>query len=101
MKKLSTTKLHNFSRSTTFVLVVSPFQVILKIQMSNLKNLNIVFLDKMTSNKKLSTIKLFNFSRSITFILDISPSKVIYEMYAISETIIKILENLRMNIWGT
>ena len=77
MKKLSTTKLHNFLRSTTFVLVVSPFEVILKIQILHLRNSNIVFLDKMTSNEKLSTTKLYNLLISTNFILDISPSKVV------------------------
>ena len=72
MKKLSTTKLRNFSRSTTFLLVVSPFEVILKIQILNFRNLNIVFLDKITSNEKLSTTKLYNFSRSTTFVLVVS-----------------------------
>ena len=43
MKKLSTTKLHNFSRSTTFILVISPFEDILKIQISNFRNSNIHF----------------------------------------------------------
>ena len=56
--KLSTTKLHNFSRFTTFVLVVFPFEVILKIQNSNLRNSNIVFLDKMTSNEKVGNYKV-------------------------------------------
>ena len=58
MKKLSTTKLHNFSRSTTFVLVVSSFEVILKIQISNLRNSNIVFLDKMSANEKVVNYKV-------------------------------------------
>jgi len=58
MKKLLTTKLHNFSRSTTFVLVVSPFEDILKIQISNLRNSNIIFLDKMISNEKVVNYKV-------------------------------------------
>ena len=58
MKKLSTIKLHNFSRSIIFVWVVSPFEVILKIQISNLRNSNIVFLDKMTSNEKVVNYKV-------------------------------------------
>ena len=69
MEKLSTKKFHNFSRSTTFILIVSPFEVIWKIYISNLRNSNVVFLDKMISNKKLSTIKFYNFSTSTTFIL--------------------------------
>ena len=58
MKKLSTTKLHNFSRSTTFVLVISPFDDILKIQISNLRNLKVVLLDKMTLNEKVVNYKV-------------------------------------------
>ena len=58
MKKLSNIKLHNFLRSTTFVLVVSAFEVILKIQILNLRNSNIVFLDKMTSNEKVVNYKV-------------------------------------------
>jgi hypothetical protein len=58
MKKLSTTKLHNFSRSTTLVLVVSSFEVILKIQNSKSRNSNIVFLDKMISNEKVVNYKV-------------------------------------------
>jgi hypothetical protein len=63
MKRLSTTKLHNFFRSTTFVLVVSPFEVILKIQFLNLINSNIVFLDKMTTNEEVVKLfEIYNFS---------------------------------------
>jgi hypothetical protein len=57
IKKLSTTKLHNFSRSTTFVLVISPSKVVRKNQILNLRNSNIVFLDKMTLNKKVVNYK--------------------------------------------
>ena len=58
MKRLSTTKLHNFSRSTTLVLVISPFEDILKIQISKFRNSNIVFLDKMISNQKVVNYKV-------------------------------------------
>ena len=58
MKKLSTTKLHNFSRSTAFVLVISPFEDILKIQILNFRNSNIVFFDKMISNQKVVNYKV-------------------------------------------
>ena len=58
MKKLSTTKLHNFSISTTFDMVISPFEDILKIEILNLRNSNIVFLDKMTSNEKVVNYKV-------------------------------------------
>ena len=62
MKKLSTTKFYNFSRSTTFILIVSPSEVVYKIWISNLRNSNVVFLDKMNSNKKSCQIQ-----SSITF----------------------------------
>jgi hypothetical protein len=38
MKNLSTTKFYNFSISTTFILVVSPSEVVYKIWISNLRN---------------------------------------------------------------
>jgi hypothetical protein len=61
-EKLSTTKFHNFSRSTTFILVVSPSEVIYKIWISNLKNADVVFHDKMISNEK-----VINYKVSLTF----------------------------------
>jgi hypothetical protein len=58
VKKLSTTKLYNFSSTTTFVLVVSPFEVILKIQISNSRDSYIIFLEKMNSNEKVFNHKV-------------------------------------------
>ena len=58
MKKLSTTKFHNLSRSTTFILVVSPSEEVWKIQVLNLRNSNVVFLDKMISNEKVVKYKV-------------------------------------------
>jgi hypothetical protein len=58
MKRLSTTKLRNFSISTTFVWVISLFVDILKIKISNLKNSNIVFFDKMISTEKVVNYKV-------------------------------------------
>jgi hypothetical protein len=43
-------KVHNFSRPTTFMLVIFPFEVVFKIQNLNFLNSNVVFIDKMTSN---------------------------------------------------
>jgi hypothetical protein len=51
------------------MLVVFSFEVVFKIQILHFLNLDIVFVDKMTSNEKLSTIKLYNFSRSTKFVL--------------------------------
>jgi hypothetical protein len=58
MKKLSTTKFYNFSGSITFILVVSPSEVIWKIPISNLRNSNVVFRDKMISNEKTVNYKV-------------------------------------------
>jgi hypothetical protein len=83
---LSTTKFYNFLRSTTFVLLISPSEDILKIQILNLRNSNKVFHEKMTSNKKVVNYKLYKFSRSTTFIFVVS----------LSEDILKIqISNLR------
>ena len=58
IKKLSTTKFYNFSRSTTFILVVSPSDVTYKIWISNLRKSNVVFHDKMISNEKVINYKV-------------------------------------------
>ena len=58
INKLSTIKFHNFSRSTTFILIVSPSEVVYKIWISNLRNSNVVFVDKMISNKKVVDYKV-------------------------------------------
>jgi hypothetical protein len=57
-QKVVTTKFHNFLRSTTFILVVSPSEVVWKIQISNLRNSNVVFLGKMNSNGKVANYKV-------------------------------------------
>jgi hypothetical protein len=50
IKKLLIIKFYNFSRSTTLLLVVSPFEVVFKIQISDLRISNIIFYNKMISN---------------------------------------------------
>ena len=65
-----------------------------------MRNSNIVFVDKMISNEKVVNYNVVYFSRSTTFSFVISLSKVVYETHATSKIIIKILENLRINIWG-
>jgi len=55
--------------STTFILVGFPSEVVCKIWISNFRNSNVVFHDKMISNQKLSTIEFYNFPKSTTFIL--------------------------------
>jgi hypothetical protein len=57
-KILLTKKFKNFSRPTTFLLVVFPFEVVFKIQILNFLNPNVVFVDKMTSNKKVANYKI-------------------------------------------
>jgi hypothetical protein len=58
MKMLSTTKLHNFLRSTTFILIVSSSEVVYKILISNLKTSNVFLYDKMISNHKVVNDKV-------------------------------------------
>jgi hypothetical protein len=48
---------HNSSIPTTFMLVVFSFGVVLKIQILNILNSDVVFVDKMTSNKKVVNYK--------------------------------------------
>jgi hypothetical protein len=55
MKSLSTTKLHNFLRSTSFILIVSSSEVVYKILKLQIKNMLIK--------------KFHNLSRSTNFIL--------------------------------
>jgi hypothetical protein len=56
---LSTTKFHNSSIPTTFMLVVFSFEVVFKIQILNFLNSDVVFVDNMTSNEKVVNYKLF------------------------------------------
>ena len=58
MEKSSTTKFYNFLKSTTFILVVTSSEVIYKIWISNLRNSNVVFDDKMISNEKIINYKV-------------------------------------------
>ena len=58
MEKSSTTKFYNFLRSTTFILVVPSSEVIYKIWISNMRNSNVVFDDKMISNEKIINYKV-------------------------------------------
>jgi hypothetical protein len=58
MKMLSTTKLHNLLRSTTFILIVSSSEVVYKILISNLKTSNVFLYDKMISNHKVVNDKV-------------------------------------------
>jgi hypothetical protein len=57
-EKNSTIKFYNFLRSTTFILIISAFEVVYKIWISNLRNSNVVFHDKMISNQKVINYKV-------------------------------------------
>jgi hypothetical protein len=74
---LPTIKLHNFSRFTTFILIVSTSEAVYKIIFSNLETSNEFFYDKMILNQNLSTTKLHYISRSTTFILMVFPSEIV------------------------
>ena len=80
IKKSSTTKFHNILRSTTFILVVSLSEVTYKIWISNLRNLNVVFHDKMILNEKVINYKVSYFSRSTTFIFTVCPSEIVQKI---------------------
>ena len=73
--------MYNFFGSTAFILVVSLSEVVWKIQISNLRNSNIVFLDKMISNQKIVNYNVSYLFGSTTFILVVSPSEVIYKIW--------------------
>jgi hypothetical protein len=53
-----TIKLHNFSRSISSILIVSTFEAIYKILISNLKTSHEFFNDKMISNQKIVNYKV-------------------------------------------
>jgi hypothetical protein len=55
---LSTTKLYNFLRSTTFILIISSPEVVYKNLISNLKTSNEFFYGKMISNQKVVNYKV-------------------------------------------
>jgi hypothetical protein len=53
-----TIKLHNFSRSTGSILIVSTSEAVYKIYISNLKTSHEFFNDKMISNQKIVNYKV-------------------------------------------
>jgi hypothetical protein len=63
IKNLSATKFHNFSRSTTFMLGVSPFEVVSKFEFQIREFQTEFFIDKMTLNKKSYKLQSFITSR--------------------------------------
>jgi hypothetical protein len=70
-------KLHNFSRFTCSILIISTSEVVYKIWISNLKTSHELFNNKMISNQKMSITKFRNISRSTTFILVVFPSELV------------------------
>jgi hypothetical protein len=57
-QNISTTKFHNSSIPTTFILVVFSFFVIFKIQILKFLNSDVVLIDNMTSNEKVANYKI-------------------------------------------
>jgi hypothetical protein len=53
-----TIKLHNFLRSTSFILIVSKSETVYKIEILNLKTSHRFFNDKMISNQKIVNYKV-------------------------------------------
>lgn len=50
MKKLSTIKVHNLSKSTTLIIGVSPSKVVRKNSILKFEKLDLLFVDKINSN---------------------------------------------------
>ena len=76
MKKLPTTKLFNFSRSTTFIFVVFPSEVVYKIWIQTQ-----FCMTRWFQIKKLPATIFHNFSRSTEFILVVFPSEVVWKVW--------------------
>jgi hypothetical protein len=79
IKKLSTKNLNNFWSSTTFILTLFSSEVVCKIWILNLTNLDTIFERRNDFKKTLSTIKFYNFQRSTTFILVVSSYEVVWK----------------------
>jgi hypothetical protein len=80
LKIWSTIKLHNFSRSTSSILIVSTSEAVYKIWISNLKTSHEFFNDKMISNKKLYITKFRYISRPTNFIFMVFPSEIVWKI---------------------
>lgn len=58
MKSLWTTKLHNFLRSTTFIMIVFSFEIVYKLWISNSRASTVFLYDSMVSNQKVLNYKV-------------------------------------------
>jgi hypothetical protein len=76
----STIKLHNFSRYTSSILIVSTSEAVYKIWISNLKTLHEFFNDKMISNQKIVNYKVSLHFKTYNFILVVFPSEVVWKI---------------------
>jgi hypothetical protein len=77
---LSTIMLHNFSRSTTFILIASLSEDVYKIWISNLKTSNEFFYDKMISNKKIVNYKVSLHFMTYNFYFGGFPSEIVWKI---------------------
>lgn len=77
IKELYTTKIYNFSKYTTFILILSSSEVVYKIWVLTLKNQTKFLLTKWFQIKKLLTIKFHNWLLFMTLILIDSSSEVV------------------------
>ena len=73
---MSTTKFHNFSRSTTVILAISPSEVVYKIWISNLKNSNVGFVGKTNSILKVFNYKVVQLLKIYNFFFIICSSDI-------------------------
>jgi hypothetical protein len=62
-----TIKLHNFLRSTSFILIVSTFETVYKIWILNLETSHEFFNDKMISNQKVVNYKVSLYFNTYNF----------------------------------
>jgi hypothetical protein len=62
-----TIELHNFLRSTSFILIVSTFETVYKIWILNLKTSHEFFNDKMISNQKVVNYKVLLHFKTYNF----------------------------------
>jgi hypothetical protein len=80
LKMLSTIKLHNFSRFTTSILIVSTSETVYIIWISNLKTSHKFFYDKMISNQKKFNYKVSLHLKTYNFYFSIFPSEIVWKI---------------------
>jgi hypothetical protein len=66
-ENVTTIKLHNFLRSTSFILIVSTSETVYKIWILNLKTSHEFFNDKMISNQKIVNYKVLLHFKTYNF----------------------------------